>query len=217
MAAWSSNPQSPCHLNWRSCLLFSCNRNDTPNDHTRIQWEWNFTVGSMWKQTSVSAPAWVSLPPVVEGWGWRWCPLLLLLAGRPTSHYCISVKFSSSSNTVLPMSFSMYSSPLTTNRLLLWCAGSLWHQNWLQLLGRDSPHPELHSNSHSSLLQTLQVWTVATKKKKRNCKTCKRWRHMQESVPDTDSVACQKISADDKLHYNPWEWSVWFIGITDTC
>lgn len=42
---------------------------------------------------------------------------------------------------------------------LLWCAGSLWHRSWLQLLGRGSPHPELHSNSHWSLLQTLQVWT----------------------------------------------------------
>lgn len=42
--------------------------------------------------TSASAPVWASWPPVVEGWGWRRCPLPLWPVDRSTSHYCTSVK-----------------------------------------------------------------------------------------------------------------------------
>lgn len=150
---------------------------------------WKWVLRGVWyyQLTFVSAPAWVSLPPVVEGWGWRWCLPLLLLADRSTSHYYTSVEFSATTEPCRKHLFSFnimggeggLSSLTADNHSLLWCAGSLWHRNWLQLLGQDSPHPELHSNSHLSLPQMLQVWTVETINKKGwwnnsgNCsKTC---------------------------------------------
>lgn len=165
MAVWSSNPRSPCRLNWRSYPLFSCKNQQeviTSAHFKQILKEACLSV-----PTSASAPASVSSPPVAEGWGWRRCPPLLSPAVRSTSHCYTSVGSSTTTESryVHPSRFKIIKRFLVTIKvhlLLLWCAGSLWHQNWLQLPGRDSPHPELRSNSHSSLLQTLRVWTVET-------------------------------------------------------
>lgn len=150
--------------------------------------------------TFVSAPVWVALPPVAEGWGWKWCLLLLLLAGRSTSHYCTSVKFS----TTAALGYTQHTSCFNVMKgcywylkqifSLLWCARSLWHQSWLRLLGQDSPHPELHSNSHWSLLQMLQVWTVASTNKK-NKETFQWWKMLCQHRRLEDKNRVQQINS----------------------
>lgn len=165
MAVWSSNPRSPCRLNSRSYPLFSCK-----NQHNVImsaQCKQILKEACLAVPTSASAPVSVSSLPVAEGWGWRRCPPLLSPAVRSTSHCYTSVGSSTTTESrYMHLSrFKIIKGFLVTTKdhhLLLWCAGSLWHQNWLQLPGRDSPHPELRSNSHSSLLQTLRVWTGET-------------------------------------------------------
>lgn len=164
MVVWSSNSRSPCRLNSRSYPLFSCK-----NQHKVMSAHFKQILreACLDAPTSASAPVSVSSPPVAEGWGWRRCQPLLSPAVRSTSHCYTSVRSSTTTESryIHLSRFKIIKGFLVTTKdhlLLLWCAGSLWHQNWLQPPGRDSPHPELRSNSHSSLLQTLRVWTVET-------------------------------------------------------
>lgn len=179
---WRCGPPAPCYHVAQTRGVTSCfpAAAKTHWITTAVLWNW-ITWDEMKQLTFVSAPVWVALPPVAEGWGWKWCLLLLLLAGRSTSHYCTSVKFS----TTAALGYTQHTSCFNVMKgcywylkqifSLLWCARSLWHQSWLRLLGQDSPHPELHSNSHWSLLQMLQVWTVASTNKK-NKETFQWWK-----------------------------------------